>query len=176
MDDIFCDDISRCSLCTEYHGDRGFRLVAALDIHVFVNSVQGVHLLAFVLMKTLPMENGDSVLCVVKSFAGPEKESELYFFNQEWKVLDASRFLGGKRMEDLAETLVQKPDTMSESRFADLKAMIEPKMVSALLLQNENALVVRLASPLLSADDKKVVNVIKLQRKFNWNGKSFKES
>ena len=79
-------------------------------------------------------------------------------------------------MEDLAETLVQKPDTVSDSRFADLKAMIEPKMVSALLLQNENALVVRLASPLLSADDKKAVNVIELQRKFNWNGKSFKES
>ena len=127
-------------------------------------------------MKKLPMENGDSVLCVVKSFAGPEKESELYFFNQEWKVLDASRFWGGKRIEDLAETLVQKPDTMSESRFADLKAMIEPKMVSALLLQNENALVVRLASPLLSADDKKVVNAIKLQRKFNWSNGSFKES
>ena len=65
---------------------------------------------------------------------------------------------------------------MSESRFADLKAMIEPKMVSALLLQNENALVVRLASPLLSADDKKAVNVIKLQRKFNWGNGSFKES
>ena len=127
-------------------------------------------------MKKLPMENGDSVLCVVKSFAGPEKESELYFFNQEWKVLDASRFLGGKRIEDLAETLIQKPDTMSESRFADLKAMVEPKMVSALLLQNENALVVRLASPLLSADDKKAVNAIKLQRKFNWSNESFKES
>ena len=127
-------------------------------------------------MKKLPMENGDSVLCVVKSFAGPEKESELYFFSQEWKALDANPFLSGKRMEDLAETLVQKPDTMSESRFADLKAMIEPKMVSALLLQNENALVVRLASPLLSADDKKAVNVIKLQRKFNWSNGSFKES
>ena len=127
-------------------------------------------------MKKLPMENGDSVLCVVKSFAGPEKESELYFFNQEWKVLDASRFLGGKRIEDLAETLIQKPDTMSESRFADLKAMVEPKMVSALRLQNENALVVRLASPLLSADDKKAVNAIKLQRKFNWSNESFKES
>ena len=127
-------------------------------------------------MKKLPMENGDSVICVVKSFAGPEKESELYFFSQEWKALDASQFLGGKRIEDLAETLIQKPDTMSESRFEDLKAMIEPNMVSALLLQNENALVVRLASPLLSADDKKAVNAIKLQRKFNWSNESFKES
>ena len=65
---------------------------------------------------------------------------------------------------------------MSETRFAELKAMIEPRMVSALLLQNENSLVVRLSLPLLSADDKKAVNAIKLQRSFNWNGKSFKES
>ena len=127
-------------------------------------------------MKKLPMENGDSVLCVVKSFAGPEKESELYFFSQEWKALDANPFLGGKRMEDLAETLVQKPDTMSETRFAELKAMIEPRIVSALLLQNENSLVVRLSLPLLSAEDKKAVSAIKVQRSFKWDGKIFKES
>ena len=72
MDDIFCDDISRCSLCTEYHGDRGFRLVAALDIHVFVNSVQGVHLLAFVLMKTFYLYVDDGIfiqrdiLCLIQ--------------------------------------------------------------------------------------------------------------
>ena len=65
---------------------------------------------------------------------------------------------------------------MSETRFAELKAMIEPRMVSALLLQNENSLVVRLSLPLLSAEDKKAVNAIKLQRSFNWNGKTFKES
>ena len=119
-------------------------------------------------MKKLPVENGDSVLCVVKTFAGPEKESELYFYNQDWKKMDATRLLDGKRMEDLAESLILKPDTMSETRFAEL--------VSALLLQNENSLVVRLSLPLLSADDKKAVNAIKLQRSFKWNGKTFKES
>ncbi len=36
-------------------------------------------------MKKLPSDNGDSLLCVVKTFAGPEKESELYFYNQDWK-------------------------------------------------------------------------------------------
>ena len=127
-------------------------------------------------MKKLPVENGDSLLCVVKTFAGPEKESELYFYNQDWKKMDATRLLDGKRMEDLAESLIQKPDTMSETRFAELKAMIEPRMVSTLLLQNENSLVVRLSLPLLSADDKKAVNAIKLQRSFKWNGKTFKES
>mgnify|MGYP000487344203 CR=1 FL=1 len=127
-------------------------------------------------MKKLPMEQGDSVLCVVKTFAGPEKESELHLFTQDWKALDASRLFDGKSIGELAGSLVQKPDTMSESRFEELKAMIEPRMVSALLLQHENAVVVRLSLPLLSTEDKKLVNAIKLQRKFNWSGKSFKES
>ena len=127
-------------------------------------------------MKKLPMEQGDSVLCVVKTFVGPEKESELHLFTQDWKALDTSRLFDGKSIGELAGSLVQKPDTMSESRFEELKAMIEPRMVSALLLQHENAVVVRLSLPLLSTEDKKLVNAIKLQRKFNWSGKSFKES
>ena len=127
-------------------------------------------------MKLLPVENGDSVLCVVKTFAGPEKESELYFYNQDWKKMDATRLLDGKRMEDLAESLIQKPDTMSETRFAEQQAMIYPIMVSDLRLQNENSLVVGLSLPLLSAEDKKAVNAIKLQRSFKWNGETFKES
>ena len=123
-------------------------------------------------MKKLPAEAGsDSLLCVVKTLAGPEKESELYLFDQDWKPVDI-----GFDLNSLATSLVQKPDTMTEERFEQLKMMIEPQMVSAMLLQHENAIVVRLSLPLLSSDDKKAVNVIRVQRKFNWNGRSFKES
>lgn len=125
-------------------------------------------------LKKLPTEMGDSLLCVVKTFAGPEKESELYLFDQDWKPLKSVN--SGFDLNSLASSLIQKPDTMSEERFAELKAMIEPMMVNAQLLQYENALVVRLSLPLLSADDKKSVSTIKVQRKFNWDGKTFKES
>ena len=33
-------------------------------------------------MKKLPVENGDSVICLVKTFSLPEKESELYLYDQ----------------------------------------------------------------------------------------------
>ena len=122
-------------------------------------------------VKKLPaVEAGDSLLCVVKTFAGPEKESELYFFDQNWKPVEV-----GFDLNSLATSLIQKPDTMNEARFLELKKMIEPKMVSVLLFEHEDSVVVRLSLPLLSAEDKKAVNVIKLQRKFNWNGKTFKE-
>lgn len=124
-------------------------------------------------MKRLPAAEAgsDSLLCVVKTFAGPEKESELYLFDQNWTPVDV-----GFDLNTLATSLVLKPDTMSEERFVELKKIIEPQMVNATLLMHENAIVVRLSLPLLSAEDKKAVNTIKLQRKFNWNGKIFKES
>lgn len=151
-------------------------------------------------LKKLPAEHGDSILCLVKTFAGPEKESQLLLFDQNWKALDAGKVFafvpsvalssfGGNAartssganekcvsLDSLADCLISKPDTMTEERFLELKKMIEPKMVSVLLFEHENAVVVRLSLPLLSADDKKAVNAIKLQRKFNWNGKNFKES
>lgn len=122
-------------------------------------------------LKKLSVENGDSILCLVKTFSGPEKESQVMFFNQDWKMLDA-----GKLFACDAENLISKPDTMTEERFVELKKMIEPRMVSVLLFEHEDAAVVRLSLPLLSADDKKAVNAIKLQRKFKWDGRRFKES
>lgn len=122
-------------------------------------------------MKKLPVENGDSVICLVKTFSLPEKESELYLYDQKWQRLPLEM-----NLQALAESLIQKPDTMTDARFMELKQMVEPRMVSAMLLQHEDGLVIRLALPLLSADDKKTVNAIKLQRKLNWNGKTFKES
>ena len=76
---------------------------------------------AILQMKKLPSANGDSLLCVVKTFAGVEKESELYLFNQDWQEQDASRIFDGKSLQQLASGLVAKPDTMSEAKFDELK-------------------------------------------------------
>ena len=116
-------------------------------------------------------KGADSLLCVIKTFAAPEKESEVMFFTQNWKAVD-----GSKLFDCPVERLIQKPDTMSEEKFVELKQMIEPQMMNALLLQHENSIVVRLSLPLVSAEDKKALNAIKVQRKFKWNGKTFNES
>ena len=126
-------------------------------------------------LKKLPQTGGDSIICMVRTLAAPEKESEVMFFNQQWQQLEMTHCFDGEDIQGVCESLLQRPDTMSVSRFEEIKAMIEPRMMSALLMQHENAIVFRLALPLLSAEDKKLINAIKVQRKFNWNGKIFKE-
>lgn len=126
-------------------------------------------------LKKLPQTGGDSIICMVRTLAAPEKESEVMFFDQQWQQLEMTHCFDGEDIQGVCESLLQRPDTMSVSRFEELKAMIEPRMMSALLMQHENAIAFRLALPLLSAEDKKLINAIKVQRKFNWNGKIFKE-
>ena len=128
-------------------------------------------------LKLLPYDAGkDSLLCMVKTYAAPEKESEVLFFNQKWESLKPSDFFGSQSFDDILNSLIEKPDTMSEEKFEEIKAMLEPKMMSALLFQHENMIVFRLSLPLLSAEEKKQVNAVKVQRKFKWIGNKFNES
>ena len=128
-------------------------------------------------IKQLPLADGkDSLWCVVKTFSAPEKDSEVQFYNQQWQALDTKEYFGGKSMDDIMESLIQKPDTMGEARFEELKEMIEPRMMSAMLFQDDSSIVFRLSLPLMSVEDKKQVKAIKMQRKFNWNGKKFNEN
>ena len=128
-------------------------------------------------LKLLPYDAGkDSLLCMVKTYAAPEKESEVLFFNQKWESLKPSDFFGPQSFDDILNSLIEKPDTMSEEKFEEIKAMLEPKMMSALLFQHENMIVFRLSLPLLSAEEKKQVNAVKVQRKFKWVGNKFNES
>lgn len=124
-------------------------------------------------IKLLPQVEGDSLLCVVKTISAPEKDSELMFYDQQWCPLDAKTYFGGRDMSSILESLIAKPDTMNEAKFLELKSMIEPKMMSAILFEHDQSIVFRLSTPLLSAEDKKKVSMIKVQRKFNWNGKIF---
>ena len=66
MDDILGDGVSRSRLCAKDHGNRGFRLVSRLDVHVLVNRIQSVHLLTLVLMKTFYLNVKDGILIHMK--------------------------------------------------------------------------------------------------------------
>lgn len=120
-------------------------------------------------------ENGDSLLCMIKTVAAPEKESEISFFSQQWEPLDLHGMFDGKDLGALTETLLAKPDTMSAERYQELKAMVEPRMVYATFSEIGNDVVFNLSLPLLVEEDKMAVKAILLQRKFKWDGITFKE-
>lgn|SRR5574344_2139927 len=116
-------------------------------------------------MKMLPT-NGDSILCMVRTFSGPEKESEVSFFHQDWSSAEVNYKV---------PALIAKPDTMSETRFEELKKMIEPMMTYAQLSPSDNKITYALSLPLVNQEDKKTLITILVQKSLNWNTGTFNE-
>ena len=109
----------------------------------------------------------DSVLCVVRSWDGPKRDSEVQLFDRQWKPLQAPLAFS-------ADSFVCRPDTMSEERFSRLVALLDPIMFSVSLSPAENVLLVKLSPVVPNPEDEKAIEQILVQRKLKWDGKTFK--
>ncbi len=109
----------------------------------------------------------DSVLCVVRSWDGPKRDSEVQLFDRQWKPLQAPLTFS-------ADSFVCRPDTMSEERFSRLVALLDPIMFSVSLSPAENVLLVKLSPVVPNPEEEKAIEQILVQRKLKWDGKTFK--
>ena len=109
----------------------------------------------------------DSVLCVVRSWDGPKRDSEVQLFDRQWKPLQVPLTFS-------ADRFVCRPDTMSEERFSRLVALLDPIMFSVSLSPTDNVLLVKLSPVVPNPDDEKAIEQILVQRKLKWDGKTFK--
>lgn len=122
---------------------------------------------SMVLGSSSSLSSCDSVLCVVRSWDGPKRDSEVQLFDRQWKPLQAPLTFS-------ADSFVCRPDTMSEERFSRLVAMLDPIMFSVSLSPVENVLLVKLSPVVPNPEDEKAIEQILVQRKLKWNGKTFK--
>ena len=116
-------------------------------------------------MKMLPTSSGDSLLCLVQTYAGPQPESRIAFYSPDWKALSMPQMH--------LDVDLQRPDTMSESDFNKLQALFDPKLISFSLSPSTAELVVALSPAVISEEEKANVKLLKLQNKLNWDGKTF---
>ena len=116
-------------------------------------------------MKMLPTSSGDSLLCLVQTYAGPQPESRIAFYSPDWKALSMPQMH--------LDVDLQRPDTMSEDDFNKLQALFDPKLISFSLSPSNAELVVALSPAVISEEEKANIKLLKLQNKLNWNGKTF---
>ena len=116
-------------------------------------------------MKMLPTSSGDSLLCLVQTYAGPQPESRIAFYTPDWKALSMPQMH--------LDVDLQRPDTMSEGDFNKLQALFDPKLISFSLSPSSAELVVALSPAVISEEEKANIKLLKLQNKLNWNGKTF---
>ena len=116
-------------------------------------------------MKMLPTSSGDSLLCLVHTYAGPLPESSISFYTPDWKALPMPSMH--------LDVDLQRPDTMTQDDFSKLQALFDPKLISFTLSPSNKELVVALSPVIISEEEKAHVKALILQRKLNWNGKTF---
>ena len=116
-------------------------------------------------MKMLPTSSGDSLLCLVQTYAGPQPESSISFYSPDWKALSMPQMH--------LDVDLQRPDTMSEDDFNKLQALFDPKLVSFSLSPSSAELVVALSPAAISEEGKANIKRLNLQNKLNWDGKTF---
>lgn len=123
----------------------------------------------------LSCNQGDSILCVIKTLGCDDGESDVTFYDQQWRMLDGNIFWEHHGIHELTNELLIKPDTMTQQRFDDLGMMIEPNMVHAEFNPQTKSMKLSLSLPMISNEDKKYLNAILMQREFKWNGSFFKK-
>jgi len=116
-------------------------------------------------LRRLPAAEGDSVLCVVRTYNGPQPESSVRIYSQNWvektvMVFDIDRF-------------IQRPDTMTVDKYEELTSLLDPYLISARMSEAGNTLEVSATVANVSADDARRMDAILVSRKMKWNGKTF---
>lgn len=122
-------------------------------------------------MIALPYENTDTVVCMIKTYYGPEAESVISFYDLNWNRLADADFM--PQIDD--DEFFVKPDTLTEQRYGELKRWIEPVIRKAEIIPSIQQIVFTLSTPMLTKEEKTQVNAILLQIKVKWVGKMFEK-
>ncbi len=124
-------------------------------------------------MTLLTCESGDTVVCVVRTYRGPEPDSEIAFYSSRWKQLDASSFLPFRSLSESWQQLTARPDTISPERYGELMSLVRVPLVGAVLSADGKHVDLSLSVPMLGVDDRPAVASIAVSRRLTWNGQRF---
>lgn len=122
----------------------------------------------------LPRLGSDSLLCVVETFLGLEKECDITFYDQHWKKVCSQDLLPAD-VYSVDRYFKVRPDTISEDKYQELHLTLEPRMWIAELSIEDKSLAIRLSLPLVSKEERRWLDDVLSQRKFKWNGRKFNE-
>lgn len=109
------------------------------------------------------------LICLVTTYGDLIKESVLKLFTSKWNSI-AHDITKSK----LISYVIQKPDTMSELTYNNVKNIPDDYLITLSLDKNENSMSVSASTTLLSTDDSTKVKPIISTKRLLWNGKTFK--
>lgn len=128
-------------------------------------------------LRLLPVSDSTSIICMVKTLEVPIRESRISFFTTSWSLLESD--YGLPAFTDSATTidsLTCKPDDMSEDKYKEYLACIDPVVTHADISSADGSITFGLGiSPFITSEERSGIMRIIRQKTFKWDGISFKK-
>ena len=99
-------------------------------------------------MKLVSRDDGSKMVCVVNTFFGPAADSQIAFYDTEWHLLSDIQVT-----MPTSEQLCARPEGMTQERFDELKAMLDPELTEIILSETDDSITFRRSIPAVSSDD-----------------------
>lgn len=127
-------------------------------------------------IKLLPCNDSTEIICLVKTIGSPVKESTVQFFTSDWKEIEGDFNLPQTGdAEALLDLFVERPDSITEDTFMDLKSYIDPVLINVEVSKTEHVLTYSISLPFVTGDALDKVKSITRQNTFKWDGDKFKK-
>lgn len=122
-------------------------------------------------IKRLPTNmQGDSVICLVRTWSAPEKDSKAELYSQHWQFI-------GSAIDpaiNLKNQLLNRPDTMSQTNYERLLNEIDFSLISFKLSADNDLLTASMTIPSEKKSKKEAFDPIIKLTTLKWNGGKFK--
>lgn len=162
----------------------GSEVSNALEGKSAIDSI-GTHFMHITLSTVADMQlallptDSTHVICTIMSYGKPALESAIAFYDKTWTPLTDS--FGLPDITDrgaMLTALLSRPDTMTQQRYDEVVATLEPLMVKATLSsdprQKEWSITLSPTCPMLQKEERENLKAIEKQRTFKWDGRIFK--
>ena len=107
----------------------------------------------------------NSTIALIQTWNAPVAESKLTLFNQQWQP---------RGTVILPQETIEKPDTITETKFNDIKSLMTPCLRELHFNADDNSLIVSYDYPLLSKDERNRVKAYRKPVILHWSGKDFR--
>ncbi|MGN1376091.1 MAG: DUF3256 family protein [Prevotella sp.] len=128
-------------------------------------------------LRLLPVSDSTSIICMVKTLEVPIRKSKVSLFTTSWSPVDSDYGLPTfADTSDTIDTLTCKPEDMSEDKFREIVACIDPVVTYADISSADGSITFGLSiSPFVTSDERREIKRIIRQKTFKWDGVSFKK-
>lgn len=119
-------------------------------------------------IKLLPVNDGDSIICLVRTYKGPETESVVTFYDQQWQRLPDKIDL-----QSYTDAMLHKPSSMSDKDYEKLVKKIDFSMVTATVSSEDDDMVLILSAPSETSADAQKLRAVTRPVRLEWNGNNY---